>query len=401
MNTIRQEYLFRRSITGTATPEEQQEWTDWLTMPENEAMARAWMERAYDEPKDLVQLEPDKAISMIASILDAGREENSLYDGMRDRVQVVPSARRRRLAYWTTSIAASCLLAYAGFYLVGRHVGNKGIASQTPIVPGSNRAVLTLANGQTIVLDSAQDGQLPTQGGVKLVKLNGSISYMQAGREAGSTEVVYNTLRTPRGGQYQIQLPDGSKVWLNSASVLRFPTAFNGKDRRLELEGEAYIEVARNAQMPFVLQAGKVSVDVLGTSFNVMAYADEAAIKTTLVSGSVKVNREGRGGTVILPGQYAAYDQTGGLKIEQADLKQVLAWKDGEFRFAETRLTDIMRQIARWYDVDVEYKGDFTNVVLSGVISRRQYVSQLLEVLEISGDVHFVIKDRTITVTNK
>jgi transmembrane sensor len=277
-------------------------------------------------------------------------------------------------------------------------------AHNTDIAPGGNRAVLTLADGSTIVLDSAHSGTLAQQGSVKVIKLNtGALEYK--GKEAAAGNVLYNTISTPNGGQYQIVLPDGSKVWLNATSLLRYPTAFDGKERVVELKGEGYFEIAKNAAQPFRVHVeggadGKgVDVRVLGTDFDVMAYKNEGHVNTTLVSGKVQVAAAEGMAMSLEPGRQAVVDDsTREMRVGEANIDQVVAWKNGLFRFRETGIRELMRQVERWYNVEVVYETNGKDQDFTGIVSRNEPVSVLLHTLELTGTVHFRIDGRKIIV---
>jgi hypothetical protein len=267
-----------------------------------------------------------------------------------------------------------------------------------PLAPGSNKAMLVLADGKTIPLDSANIGALAKQGNTSIMNTQEGLAYKAEGSPA---EVVYNTVVTPRGGQYQLTLADGSKVWLNAASSIRFPTAFIGKERLVEITGEGYFQVAANAQQPFrvkVKGTPDMEVNVLGTSFNIMAYPDEQTITTTLEDGAVQLVH-GNSKSVLKPGfggSLSAGDND--FVIEKADMEQTLAWKEGKFRFRNTSIQTIMRQMARWYNIDVTYQGDLSDVRLTGIISRRENASSLFRILSTTKRVHFDINDNRILV---
>jgi len=282
------------------------------------------------------------------------------------------------------------------------------------ITPGSTRARLTLANGTTLILDSLHNGVLASQGNSHVQKLgNGQLSYTpiagDAARPAGREEMTYNALSTPKGGWYQLTLSDGTKVWLNSVSSLTYPVSFNGAEREVTLEGEAYFEVDHTLPQakdrPFRVhiksasQHGDMSVMVLGTRFNINAYSDEDAVNTTLVDGAVKVAKD-REETLLRPGQQALMeDQDARLKIAPAHIDAVLAWKNGEFHFDSTDIRPIMRQIARWYDVEIAYaESNLDAILYSGGISRKVNVRQLLELLSIDGRLKFELEGRRILV---
>lgn len=255
------------------------------------------------------------------------------------------------------------------------------------ILPGGDKAVLMLANGDTIALDDAATGTLALQGSIKVVKLNdGQLAYAT---ENKPTEAVYNKVTTPRGGQYQVQLPDGTKVWLNAASSLRFPTVFNGNERNVEVTGEAYFEVTKNPAQPFRVTVDGMEIRVLGTHFNVNAYTDEASINTTLVEGSVMVTKNGKQVT-IKPGQQARVD--GDITVApDVDVETITAWKNGRFSFSNASLESLMRTIARWYDVEVVLEDKITDTYTIDV-PRNVPVSKLFRYIERSGGVHFVIE---------
>lgn len=264
------------------------------------------------------------------------------------------------------------------------------------VVPGGNKAVLYLADGQAITLDTAGNGAIASQGNVQVIKLDsGQLAY-QGGGQAG--DVTYNTLATPRGGQFRIILPDGSSVWLNAASTLRFPTAFTGSERVVELKGEAYFEIAKNAKMPFRVKVKEMSVQVLGTHFNVMAYDDESSIRTTLLEGAVKVN-QGAHTLEMRPGQQVSAHPAGNMSIQDGvDVEEVVAWKNGYFHFNHESLQGVMRQIGRWYDAEISYEGEIPDREFGGKIARGSSVKDVLKILELSN-VRYRIEGKKIIVT--
>lgn len=267
--------------------------------------------------------------------------------------------------------------------------------------PGGNKAILTLANGSTVVLDNAGNGVLAHEGNTRVVKLsNGQLAYNILNEKPSAT--LYNMVSTPRGGQYQVVLPDGSKVWLNAASRLRFPTAFTGTERDVELSGEAYFEVTRNPSMPFKVKImsavrSRGEVRVLGTHFNVNAYEDEAVVKTTLLEGSVRMS-SGSNSVLLKPGEQSVLDKTEAINVlKGADIEQAVAWKNGMMVFDNANTEMIMRQIARWYDVKIVYKGAVPNRELTGKISKNVNLSKVLQILDLS-DVHCKIEGNTVMV---
>jgi ferric-dicitrate binding protein FerR (iron transport regulator) len=275
-------------------------------------------------------------------------------------------------------------------------VGGAGNPVANDALPGRSKAVLTLANGSSILLDSVANGMLAQQGNATVVKLNnGQLAYNTLAEKP--TEVLYNTLATPRGGQYQLVLPDGSKVWLNAASSIRYPTAFAGKERKIEITGEAYFEVAKNTGVPFIVSTNGMDVKVLGTRFNVNAYDDEATIRTTLLEGAVLVTKDAA--TAILkPGQQSRLTKSGVINvINDTDIEEAVAWKNGLFSFKSADIKTVMRQIARWYDVEVVYEKEVQEQFHTE-INRNTNASKVFKILETTGGVHFRIEGKKVTV---
>lgn len=279
------------------------------------------------------------------------------------------------------------------------------IAVHQDIAPGGNKAVLVLANGSNVILDSAHNGLLGTSGQSHFVKVkNGQLAYRDQHtnmvREEGKVqrEIQYNTLSTPRGGQYQITLSDGTKVWLNSASSLRFPVAFDGRERVVKLTGEAYFEVIEDKDHSFRVLTPNMEVVDLGTHFNISAYPDEPEIKTTLLEGSVAVRKNGKEVT-LKPGQQSIVtnQMKGGIEVENVNTEESVAWKNGYFSFHNTNIYEIMRRISRWYDVNV-HLDDSLHVYLNGEISRNVNVSKVFEMLELTGELDFDIEGKKIFV---
>jgi transmembrane sensor len=315
---------------------------------------------------------------------------------------VIPMRSRNRS--WRFLAAASVFIMLAGgAFLVFRNKAPQItliVARPAPakkIVPGSNKAILTLADGSEIQLDDSNKGNIAVQGGIRVIKLDNGILAYNGKNTTG--EMMYNTIRTPRGGQYEVVLPDGTHAWLNSASSLRFPATFSGPKREVTLTGQGYFEVAKNKEHPFIVHTGATDIKVLGTSFDIMAYGDEPESNTTLVDGAVIVNSQGEE-QLLRPGEQAHLDLASQkMGVRKADVEEVIAWKNGKFQFGKSSIKTIMRQIARWYDVEIEYKGDLSGLLLSGIISRKGDVTELLDALEETGDVHFTTENSKIIVT--
>jgi transmembrane sensor len=302
------------------------------------------------------------------------------------------------------AVAASLLLLFSfGFWLYRQQQPAKQLdisKNKRDIAPGGNKAILTLANGTKIVLDSASSGEIAQQGGVTVTKTkSGQVIYNLAQLTSSSPEPAgYNTIATPSGGQYQVVLPDGSHVWLNAASSIRFPTVFSGNERKVEIKGEAYFEIVKNKEKPFRVLSGEQMVEVLGTHFNVMAYEDEKAIVTTLLEGSVAVSNS-KGRVTIKPNQHVIMQRANSiLTINQANADAAVMWKNGYFYFDDEPIEGIMRKVSRWYNVDIVYKGNITGKTFGGNISRFKKVSELLDVLQATGSIHFEIGERRIIV---
>jgi len=337
---------------------------------------------------------------------------------------------------WFRYAAAIILMLGAGSYLWFTNRNNNVATTndnkhlKTDILPGGDRAVLTLADGSKIILDSTANGNIAQQGGTRIIKLTkGQLAYSattrsykggQGGLVAG--ELLYNTISTPRGGQYQIVLPDGTKVWLNAASSIRFPTAFVGTERNVNVTGEVYMEVAKNLKQPFRVNAGGAKIEVLGTSFNINAYADESSIKTTLIEGAVAVStdRQPKGESVILKSSQQAVvsadRQPKGesvilkssqqavvsadrqqMQVQATDVDEAIAWKNGFFHFDKADVRDVMRQLARWYDLEVSYEPGIPALRFGGDIKRDQSLSGVLKILE-KNQVHFSVDGKKIIV---
>ena len=280
------------------------------------------------------------------------------------------------------------------------------------VAPGGNKALLTLADGRIITLDNAQNGTLAKQGHTQVIKMdNGQLLYndslaqtVKSGRDSTIFKFEnfqINTLTTPRGGQYQLTLADGTKAWLNAASGITFPSAFTGNERRVKIKGEVYFEVAENKKMPFIVEINdQAEVKVLGTRFNINAYNDEATIRTTLLEGSVSVSSSLNSSVILMPGEQASLSEKNELHVEKVEINEIIAWKKGIFQFNETDLKIVMRQLARWYDVEVVFRGEIPVQRFGGAISRKSNLSQVLKMLEISG-VYFEIEGRKVIIMER
>ena len=321
---------------------------------------------------------------------------------------VVPLIRKReyrfirRVRTYTAAAAILIVLSVGVFFYLKPHtpsVASTG-TNKNDFAAGSDKAVLTLSNGRKIVLNTAKNGNLAQQGATAIHKTDsGLVAYQvnqQAPRTGESYADQYNTITTPRGGQYQVILPDGTKVWLNSVSSIRFPVAFTGSDRYVATTGEVYFEVAKDQHKPFIVTTAGQTVTVLGTHFNIMAYPDEDHIITTLLEGSVKIAK-GRANRTIKPGEQALANDNDNIKVVAADTEDATAWKNGITSFTDADIKSIMRKVSRWYDIDVEYNGPVPDRSFTGSISRRSNLSGLLKILTLSH-IQFSIDGKKLIV---
>lgn len=369
----------------------------------NTADVQYWEERLRQDPVLAREAAALKPLVIALSSASQQREAQQQWQLLQQKLgaPTAPAPRKKSIVWYRIPAAAAVLaLLLWGVYSLTRPASMPvPTASKTApqdIPAGGNKATLTLANGSRIVLDDTGEGTVASQGGISIHKTNnGQLVYTITGNNQ-QTDTGYNTIQTPNGGQYQVNLPDGSKVWLNAATSLTFPAAFGANGRTVDLNGEAYFEVAAmpNAQ-PFTVKVNDLTVDVLGTQFNIMAYADEKNSHTTLLTGAVRVTKGGAG-KVLQPGQQAIAGAD--LQVREADTEAAVAWKNGMTVFSNADIHSIMRQIARWYDVDIVYQGEIPQRLFTGKIPRHANVSKVLKILELS-DIHFTIDGRKIIVT--
>ncbi len=296
--------------------------------------------------------------------------------------------------------AAAILIGGLSSLFVFRAVRNGGEkenaqAATAAVQPGGQKALLTLADGSVVELDSTGAMTIPGQGNASVQAAGGQLTYNTAGE---GDAPIFNTLRTPRGGQFKIILADGTKVWMNAGSSLKYPTAFGATERLVELSGEAYFEVEKDAAKPFRVKVQDMAVDVLGTDFNIMAYEEEAAVNTTLVNGAVKVSGSGDS-QLLKPGQQASLSRSGNLSVKEADVEEAIAWKNGLFIFQDADLQTVMRQLARWYDIEIEYEGRPADMKLNGAVFRNYSLSQVLTVLKATG-LQFKMEAKKLIIIN-
>jgi transmembrane sensor len=313
----------------------------------------------------------------------------------RGETRIVPIYKKKYF-----QLAASILLVVMLSLFITRKLRQEPVKLQArshDLAPGGNKALLTLADGSKVDLGTIKNGVSTIQPGAHIIKQTGQLAYKAATENSEVVQISYNTLTTPRGGQYELTLADGTKIWLNAASSLKFPTVFKGDERVVELTGEAYFEVAHNSKHPFKVKTAGQIVQDIGTQFDINSYADENAVTTTLVEGSVKIF-DSKGSTMIKPGQQYLLKADGGSMVKNdVDLDEVTAWKSGMFQFNNADIKTIMRQISRWYNVDVEYRGEVPASTYHGRISRNSNASAVLKILELSG-INFTVEGGKIIV---
>ncbi len=398
-------YLIQSYLTDTISADEWAELRDHVkSLADNEDLYTVidglWEDVALEQPMEIAS---DAIYRQIIG------DPNLLADPPTMRQK--PLVRTYRWPMMGSAAALLCI-ALTWFFADRYHqrkepvsaLAHEGTASGT-ILPGGNIATLTLADGTVIKLDEASVGNLKEVGESRIVKsADGLITYEATGSIAAMAEKGFNEINTPKGGEYRVILPDGTKVWLNAESSLRYPVSFVGGTREVDLVGEAYFEVSRDARHPslFVVNAKNQRVEVLGTHFNVNAYADNAAVKTTLLEGSVKVTMTAPGRNVsphriLKPNEQAATTDDG-IQVAQVDAANAVAWKNGYFAFDNENISDVMNTIARWYDIEVTYEGDTAGKVFGGTISRFESFEKLLKTIGLTGTIQFKINGRRVTV---
>lgn len=353
--------------------------------------------------REMMEAETANATAIDAGAMQASLQKVLAADKAGGEVEapVVPMKRRWR---WVAAAVAILVVGITSYMLFNKKAAIPVTATtntnKNDVQPGGNKAILTLANGRQIVLDSADKGMLAQEGNAQVMNDGFTLKY-QSGAGNRLSTIAYNTLATPKGGQYKLVLPDGSKVWLNAASSIKYPTVFNEKQRSVEITGEAYFEITKDQHKPFHVHLpanmGGGQVEVLGTHFNVNAYSDEGDIKTTLLEGKVKVKSDERS-VVLNPGEQARMKDKTAQVVKGIDTEEIVAWTNGMFIFRDQRIEDIMKQISRWYDVEIHYAGKPVQEGFNGTIPRNVPVSKVLRLLELTTLVHFKIEGKKVTV---
>jgi transmembrane sensor len=361
-----------------------QDWMDGtLSGPEIDALLDQIGEPDSPWPRFIEQALRDPGLTGLGVAEQRERLFRQIIE-RRDKPMAAPGL--LRLVNFRKAAAAILILLAAGsaVFLLTRPKQSPVISAtqyKNDVAPGHSGAILHLSNGSTIILDSALNGTIARQGGVEAIKSNGALKYT-----GKTTKLVYNTISTDRGRQWQLTLSDGTKVWLNAASSIRYPLTFTGNEREVEITGEAYFEVAHIPTQSFKVQAGNQTIRDIGTTFNINAYPDEPVTKTTLVEGAASVN-----GVLLRPGQQAALVNNR-VELSTANIPQTLAWKNGFFGFDHADIHTVMRQLSRWYDVDVKFEGAPDNTPFQGKIGRDLSLAQVLKILE-QVHVHFRIEE--------
>lgn len=359
--------LLRKHQQQTLSDMEHEVLMSFVLDERHSSQVKAAMEQLLYEDTDRDVFDEEVYRPMLEDILDGDR----------------PTTKIAFLRHWGWAAAVVFLLLGTGVYYWSQQKPRTEVTLMSDIAPGTNKAVLTLADGSKVMLDSAGN-QVVQQGATAIRQQGSSLQYDSKGN--GAT-VAYNTLSTPRGGQFQVVLPDGTKVWLNAASAIRYPTFFSGAERLVELTGEAYFEVTQSANMPFRVKINATNtIEVLGTSFNINAYTEESYIRTTLLEGAVRVSSGGKKVT-LKPGEQAqsSAKQPFVKVLEHADISKAIAWKNGLFNFQDVRLEEVMRQLSRWYDIEVVYEKGVPDLEFIGEIERSLPLSEVLKGLRMSG----------------
>ena len=395
--------LIDRYRAGTCSREEKAQLQAFLQEPGYETLLATLMDEQLEEAVSSQRDFPDVNQRITQQLLTRIHETN---------LRQLPKTPEKGVLRWFgrgQRIAAAMLvlvLISVGGYLYfsdrqaeqTRAGGEK--AATAAIEPGSDGAILTLEDGSQMILDSLGNGTITTKTGRKIMLINGLLQYENGAAVQGAA--AYNTISTPRGRQFRLQLADGSRVWLNAASSIRYPVAFNDNDRQVSVSGEVYFEVAKDLQRPFVVNVDqKMKVEVLGTHFNINSYVDEASIRTTLLEGSVRVSSGTKQATTIRPGQQASLAQSGTAAFEVADgvdLNKEMAWKNGQFDFNNASLREVMRQLERWYDITVEYAPGVGEFEFVGKMDRGLTLQDVLKGLEMAEVKFEIVNEKKIIV---
>jgi ferric-dicitrate binding protein FerR (iron transport regulator) len=398
MKRKRLQHLLNMYDAGTITPAERDELFNAFADVEQQEDLLDLLVTSLEDTEPVPVADNSRWREMIDRILRQKRAEDEQF-----AAAGAPNKERKMIPRrWWYAAAAILLVAGALAYLAHDRSATSSLAAthgnapvKRDVLPANGTAVLTLADGRSIVLDDAANGLLALQGSNQLTKKDNQVVYSSS--QPGGQGTLYNELRTNKGKQYSLVLPDGSKVWLNAESSIRYPVAFRGNERTVFISGEAYFEVAKNPSMPFRVRINEdVSVEVLGTHFNINAYNDEPQIQTSLLEGSIVVTR-GDAQRKLKPGQQLKTGKTGIGNINEVDMEEVMAWKNGTFFFHDAGIESVMRQLSRWYDVQVAYESTIPSGQFSGEIGRNLTLQQVLQGLA-DTRINFLIEANTITI---
>ncbi len=394
--------LFKKYYNKTASPQEIRELFELLKSSSDDELTELIRNEWEDQENEELIFSLEMSENILKNILSEVGDVKSQTE------ETVPlSLFKWSILYKSLSAAAAIIILLGiGLYFrssLNSNPGNQKASVQlnADALPGVNKAILILGDGQKIILDSLINGLIAKTENFEVNKTeNGQLVYHAFDRNYKNARGEdINTLVTPRGGEYRVMLPDGSKVWLNATSSIKFPGVFKGNIREVELNGEAYFEIAKNSAMPFRVKSNGAQIEVIGTHFNVKAYGNEKLMKTTLVEGSIKITA-GNFSHLLKPGQQAILTK-GELKVlDNVDIEEQVAWKNGLFLFKDTSIEDVMSQVASWYDLNVIFEGKIPEKYLTGKVSRSVNASEFMNLLKYAG-VKFIIKEKNIIITNK
>jgi len=379
--------LLERYVNKTISAEDFAELFDYIARDENKQILEDYMKQSDKIDMPNAEVHHIDWQNMYDHIVSDKKDRNRY-------AQVINIGRKLTIA------ASLILVSYLGYKIYHKQDIVQPVLTvvKQDLTPGGDKAILKLGDGSEIILTDAQNGILTQQGNANINKSDeGFVEYSTTNTNEEQKTFI-NTLSTPRGGQYKLMLPDRTLVWLNAESSITFPTAFIGNERKVKVTGEVYFEVAKDKGRRFIVENGQTNVEVLGTHFNVNFYPNEDHSAVTLLEGSVKVTNNNIS-KLIVPGQQALFSKNSErISLKNVDIDNVVDWKNGLFIFEDADIEEVMRQIERWYDVDVSYSGKIPDIKFNGVVSRNNNVSKLIKLLQQAGNLSFNIENKTIKV---
>lgn len=394
MDNIRFQYLYEQYLNKRLNDKELQEWQAGLSDPDYNDLLLELTGSLWDrDDLPVTDYNKDRATALYQEIITLSDQNTN--------DESVSSGKPKVIKLWLRIASAAAVLTFIfGTALFFYHHQQSNSDQQQDIVPGGNKAILTLANGKKISLTDLADGSVANESGISITKTaGGQLIYTVSDRNQDTSALQYNTIEIPKGGQYQVRLPDGTAVWLNAASSLKYPISFSAlKQRKVELTGEGYFEVAKDKNHPFIVKTSGQEVRVLGTHFNINGYKDEPAIKTTLLEGSVAVSSAAAGSKTLSPGQQAILSGAE-LRIHQVNMDETIAWKNGYFRFNSESIENIMKILSRWYNIEVSFEGNVKSKLFTGKISKFKNISQVLKMLDKTEVLNFKLEGRRVIVS--